>query len=66
MIETLLAVFPLLVAYVLIGIVATALTGGRDPLSFGPPIVVVAWPVVLLVAAVAFLLMPFTGGRNDF
>jgi hypothetical protein len=40
-----------LVCYALIGVVVMALTGGRDPLAFGPLHVVASWPVVVVVAS---------------
>lgn len=65
MISVMFDLLPVVVVYVLIGIMATALTGGRDSLSFGPPIVLVAWPAVLVGAAVGYLLMPFYEGDSD-
>lgn len=58
MIETLLTVLPLVFLYLLVGIVVAIPLGGRDPLDFAGPRVVLGWPVVLFVAAVALLLMP--------
>lgn len=49
---------PLLVVYLLIGLIATALTGGPDPLSFGPRSMVVLWPLLVVVVVVGVLLFP--------
>lgn len=56
--EAIIGAAALLLVYLLIGLVITALVGGRDPLSFGPPFVIVAWPVVVSVIAIALMLMP--------
>jgi len=52
MIDLLLQLLPLAIIYGLVGMVVTMLVGGRDPLDAGPAWVIVAWPVVAIVAAV--------------
>ena len=42
-------------AWALAALAAAILVGGRDPLDFGPAWVIVAWPVVAIVAAVGLV-----------
>ena len=56
MITGVLGFVPILFIYVLIGLVAAQLTGGRDPLSFGHPSIIVLWPVAAFVATVGLLI----------
>jgi len=52
MIDLIFSLFQLMMLYSLAGVAVTILVGGRDPLDPAPAWVIVAWPVVAIVAAV--------------
>lgn len=55
MIEQAASVVGLGFIYLIVGMLATFLTGGRDSLSTGDTITIVIWPVLLLVGIFALL-----------
>ena len=50
-----LSIIPSVFLYLLMGIVLVVLSGGRDPLSFGPRWLLVGWPVAVVVAVAAMV-----------
>ena len=45
------------VIYLFIGVVAAQWAGGRDPLDFAHPSMIVLWPVAAFVATVGLLIL---------
>jgi len=61
MIAATLSIIPVAFLYLLMGIVLVVLSGGRDPLPFGPGWLLVGWPVAAVVAVAAVVYVYVVG-----
>jgi len=55
---------PLAVVYLLFGLGVAIPLGGRDPLDFAPPRVVVGWPVIVAIATVRVVVLWFVHSEH--